>query len=105
MQIEKPVIATIARTREKQNILLITIEEYNAEFLVKHKEIWSNYFSFRREQKLEPQAQVVAHGVPISPFLEEGGSKPLKEEIETFNPIRIQGLPRQILSREKRYNL
>ena len=54
MQIEKPVIATIARTREKQNILLITIEEYNAEFLVKHKEIWSNYFSFRREQKLEP---------------------------------------------------
>jgi hypothetical protein len=36
---EKLVIATIARTREKQNILLITTEEYDAEFLVKHKEI------------------------------------------------------------------
>ena len=94
MQIEKPVIATIARTREKQNILLITTEEYNAEFLVKHKEIWSNCFSFKREQKLEPWAQVVAHGVPISPFLGERGSKLLKEEIETFNPIRIQGLPK-----------
>ena len=105
MQIEKLVIAAIARTREKQNILLITIEEYNAEFLVKHKEIWSNCFSFRREQKLDPWAQVVAHGVPISPFLGLKGSKLLKEEIETFNPIRIQGLPRWILSREKRYNL
>ena len=39
LQIEKPVIASIARTREKQNILLITIEEYNADFLIKYKEI------------------------------------------------------------------
>jgi len=39
MQIEKPVIASIARTREKQNILLISTEEYNADFLVKYKEI------------------------------------------------------------------
>ena len=46
LQIEKPVIASIARTREKQNILLTTIEEYNADFLVKYKEIWQNYFTF-----------------------------------------------------------
>jgi len=39
MQIEKLVIASIARTREKQNIFLITIEEYNTDFLVKYKEI------------------------------------------------------------------
>jgi len=94
LQIEKLVIATVAKTREKQNILLITTEEYNIEFLVKYKEIWSNCFFFKREQKLEPWAQVVAHGVPISLFLGEKGSKLLKEEIETFNPIRIQGLPR-----------
>ena len=54
LQIEKPVIASIARTREKQNILLIITEEYNADFLVKYKEVWSSYFSFKREQKLEP---------------------------------------------------
>ena len=39
LQIEKLVIASIARTREKQNILLITTEEYDIEYLVKHKEI------------------------------------------------------------------
>jgi hypothetical protein len=104
LQIEKPVIASIARTREKQNILLTTTEEYNADFLVKYKEVWSSYFSFKREQKLEPWAQIVAHGVPIPPFLGEGGSKLLKEEIETFNPIRIQGQPRWISSRAKRYD-
>ena len=89
MQVKKPVLAAIARTRGKQNILLTTTEEYNADFLVKYKEIWRNCFSFQREQKLEPWVQIVAYRVPISPFLGEGGSKLLKEEIETFNPIGI----------------
>ena len=39
MQVEKPVLASIARTKGKQNILLATIEEYNADFLVKYKDI------------------------------------------------------------------
>ena len=42
---------------------------------------------------------------PTLPFLGEGGSKLLKEEIKTFNPIGIQGLPRWILSSKKRHNL
>jgi hypothetical protein len=95
---------SIARTKGKQNILLTTTEEYNADFLVKYKDIWHNCFTFQREQKLEPWVQVIAHGVPTLPFLGEGGSKLLKEEIETFNPIRIQGLPRWISSRVKRHD-
>ena len=58
-----------------------------------------------KEQKLEPWIQIIAHGVPTLPFLGEGGSKLLKEEIETFNPIGIRGLPRWILSSIRRYNL
>ena len=104
LQTKKPVLASITRTKEKQNILLTTTAEYNADFLIKNKEIWSNCFSFQREQKLEPWAQVIAHSVPVSPFLGEGGSKLLKEEIETFNPIKIQRLPRWISSSVKRYN-
>jgi len=95
---------SIARTKGKQNILLTTTEEYNVDFLVKYKDIWHNCFTFQREQKLEPWVQVIAHGVPTLPFLEEGGSKLLKEEIETFNPIRIQGLPRWISSSVKRHD-
>ena len=104
LQVKKPVLASIVRTKGKQNILLTTTEEYNAEFLIKYKEIWRNCFHFQREQKLEPWVQVVAHGVPTLPFLGEGGSKLLKEEIETFNPIGIQGLPRWIISSVKRHD-
>ncbi len=53
LQVEKPVLVSIARTKGKQNILLMTTEEYNADFLVKYKEIWHNCFIFQREQKLE----------------------------------------------------
>jgi len=102
--VEKPVLASIARTKGKQNILLTTTEAYNADFLVKYKDIWHNCFIFQREQKLEPWVQIIAHGVPTLPFLGEGGSKLLKEEIETFNPIGIQGLPRWITSSEKRHD-
>jgi len=104
LQVKRPVLASIARTKAKQNILLTTTEEYNADFLVKYKEIWHNCFTFQREQKLEPWVQVIAHGVPTLPFLGEGGSKLLKEEIETFNPIGIQGLPRWISSSVKRHD-
>ena len=37
-------------------------------------------------------------------LLGEGGSKLLKEEIETFNSIRIQRLPRWISSSVKRHD-
>jgi len=46
LQVEKPVLASIARTKGKQNILLTTTEEYNADFLVKYKNIWHNCFTF-----------------------------------------------------------
>jgi len=38
LQVEKPVLASIARTKKKK-ILLTTTEEYNIDFLVKYKEI------------------------------------------------------------------
>ncbi|OCL00019.1 uncharacterized protein K441DRAFT_536543, partial [Cenococcum geophilum 1.58] len=47
---------------------------------------------------------VITYRVPTLPFLGEGGSKLLKEEIKTFNPIKIQGLPRWILSSIKRHD-
>ena len=46
LQVKKPVLASIARTKGKQNILLMTTEEYNADFLIKYKEIWHNCFTF-----------------------------------------------------------
>ena len=47
----------------------------------------------------------MAHGIPTLPFLGKRGSKLLKEEIKTFNPIIIQGLLRWISFSVKRHNL
>ena len=53
LQVKKPVLASITRTKGKQNILLTITEEYNIDFLIKYKEIWNNCFIFKREQKLK----------------------------------------------------
>jgi len=49
LQTEKPVLASITRTKQQQHILLTTTAEYNADFLIKNKEIRSTCFSFQRE--------------------------------------------------------
>ncbi|KAF2271223.1 uncharacterized protein EI97DRAFT_489984 [Westerdykella ornata] len=63
---KKPLVAAVSRSRDKQNIVLTTTEDYNADFLIKHKEKWQNLFRFNREQRVETWAQIVAYGVPLA---------------------------------------
>lgn len=98
----KAVVASIAKSKTKQNIVLTTTADFDAEYLIEHKEIWESLFKFTRKQKLENWAQIVVHGVPFhSAFLEDNGSAELKQEIETFNDITVVGRPRW-LSRKQR---
>ncbi|KAF2273851.1 uncharacterized protein EI97DRAFT_444651 [Westerdykella ornata] len=50
---KKHVVAAVSKSRGKQNIVLTTTEDYNADFLIKHKEKWQNLFRFNREQRIE----------------------------------------------------
>ena len=64
--------------------------------------MWKNTLLLqgKRIQKLEKQAQVVAYGVYMhDSFLATPAL--LKEEIETFNPIKVQGTPRWLAKKEK----
>lgn len=100
----KPVVASITKSHGKQNIILTTTEDFDADFLNKHKEVWKPLFKFTREQKIENWAQIVAHGVPFEPvFLGEDGATALKDEIETFNDISVVGRVRW-LSKARREN-
>jgi hypothetical protein len=100
-----PVLASIAVSRVKKNIVLTAAEGYTAAFLQQHCNIWQEYFMFQRMQKEEQWAQVVVHGVPLEKvLLEEGGSQVLKSELETFNSIAVVGSPRWITSKEKRFS-
>ena len=74
LKVEKPVLSSITKSHAKQNVILTTTQHFDAEFLAQHKELWSPFFKFTREQKVESWAQVIAHGVPFeSVFLGEDG--------------------------------
>lgn len=104
LKVEKPVLSSITKSHSKQNIILTTTQHFDAEFLAEHKELWSPFFKFTREQRIESWAQVIAHGVPFeSAFLGENGAAALKDEIETFNDISVVGRVRW-LSKGRREN-
>ena len=104
LKVEKPVLSSITKSHAKQNVILTTTQHFDAEFLAQHKELWSPFFKFTREQKVESWAQVIAHGVPFeSIFLGENGATALKDEIETFNDISVVGRVRW-LSKGRREN-
>ena len=101
---QKPVLASITKSKTKQNIILTTTQHFDAEFLMQHKDAWKPCFKFIREQKIENWAPVVVHGVPFeAAFLGENGAAALKEEIETFNDFSVTGKVRW-LSRNRREN-
>ena len=52
-QDNKPVIASITRSRTKENIVLTTTEHFDADFLTQHNDIWIPFFKFQRHEKIE----------------------------------------------------
>jgi hypothetical protein len=42
----KSVLAAIIKSQIQQNVVLITTDNYNADFLIQHEKIWSKYFKY-----------------------------------------------------------
>jgi hypothetical protein len=87
LKISKPVIAAITKSYKQQNIVLTTMSDYNAEYLIQHENIWSKYFKYQAILKDKAWYKVIAHGIPTEIFNYEKGLELLKEEIKTFNGI------------------
>ena len=86
--INLPVIATVTKSFTSQSIILTTMPDFSADFLLQKKTVWEDIFS-NKAQKIEKDAhwsKVVVHGIPVEPFSMDEGLSLLKEEIETFNP-------------------
>ncbi len=84
----KPVIAAIVKSYKQQNIVLITMTDYNADFLIQHANIWQNYFKFSSFLKDKAWFKVIAHGIPTGIFNISKGLDLLTQEIITFNEIQ-----------------
>ena len=103
--ITNPVIASVTRSRTGVSIILTTMLEYNADFLLEKQQIWEEIFSQNVSsiEKSTKWHKIVVHGVPILPFSSSDGLFVLKNEIETFNSgLKLLRNPNWLSSEENR---
>src|SRR5213592_2916086 len=105
--IDQSVIATVTKSFTSLSIVLTTMPDFSADFLLQKKAIWEDIFSSKAQniEKDRQWSKVVVHGVPIRPFSMDEGLSLLKEEIETFNPgLKLLKNPIWLSSEENRQN-
>jgi len=101
--IKEPVVATVAKSRFGQNIVVTTTDRFNADFLLAHESVWQKIIPYSSATKDSAWFKVVAHGVPVRDFDTEGGMASLKDEVETFNKgLKVVGSPRWLTSHSAR---
>src|SRR5881394_2148209 len=82
-----PVIASVTRSRAGFSIVLTTMSEYNADFLLEKQQIWEEIFSqnIKSVEKNTKWHKIVVHEMPILSFSASDGLSILRNEIEIFN--------------------
>jgi hypothetical protein len=101
-KIDKPVIQQVVRSRNNLSIVLTTMENFSAQFLIENQKIWQNSIPFKTIEKDEKWQQLVIHQVPNKFFSSDDGLHLLKSEIETFNPIKLTRNPIWLSKEENR---
>jgi len=101
--ITEPVVASVAKSRMGQNIVITTTDRFNADFLLEHEAVWQSITPYSSANKDSAWFKVVAHGIPIRDFNNEKGMALLKDEVETFNKgLKVMGSPRWLTSSSAR---
>ena len=83
------VLAAIVKSYKQKNIVLMTMSNYNADFLIQHQNIWQKSFKFAGLLQDKTWHKIVAHGIPTEIFNFSKGLDLLKEEIKIFNKIDL----------------
>ena len=105
---EKPVLASVSKSFSGKSLLLTTMSEFSADFLLENQEIWQQPLqealnatvSIQNSQKW---GKIVIHGIPTSIYNQTDGLYLLEQEIKDFNPdLEIQKSPFWLTSWEKR---
>ena len=85
--IANPIIASATRSKTDFSIILTTMPEYDATYLLNKQQIWEEFFSqnLKFVEKSTKWYKIVVHEVSILSFSIDDGMFVLKNEIETFN--------------------
>src|SRR5437667_2357352 len=103
--INQSVIATAIKFFTSQSIILTTMPDFSADFLLQKKTIWENIFSSKAQniEKDKKWSKVVVHEVSIRSFSMDEDLSLLKDEIEIFNPgLKLLKNPIWLSSQENR---
>ena len=82
------VLAAIVKSYKQKNIVLMTISNYNTDFLIQHQNIWQKSFKFEGLLQDKIWHKIVAHEVPTEIFNFSKDLDLLKKEIKIFNKIK-----------------
>ncbi len=85
--ITNPVIASVTRSRAGFSIVLTTMSEYNADFLLEKQQIWEEIFSqnIKSVEKNIKWHKIIVHEVSILSFSSSDDLTIFRNEIEIFN--------------------
>ena len=83
----KSVLAVIIKSQIQQNVVLITTDNYNADFLIQHEKIWSKYFKYATTYKDFIWYKIIAHDILTNIFNCSKELDFLKQEIEIYNEM------------------
>ncbi len=90
----QPTITIITKSQSNQSIVITTIPNLSAKYLVEKKKIWKNIIPHQKIYTDEKWTKIIIYTVPIRPFNTDDDLYLLRQKIKTFNPeIKLMKTP------------
>ncbi|OAT00010.1 uncharacterized protein BDCG_17979 [Blastomyces dermatitidis ER-3] len=101
IEVQKPVIASIEPSFFGNSIILTTMPEFSAEFLIQNENLWKSAVESLLNTTIlserdEKWGKFILHDIPVEIFDCEEGMLLLKNELEEYNSIQLRKEPSKI---------
>ncbi|OAT02606.1 uncharacterized protein BDCG_17672 [Blastomyces dermatitidis ER-3] len=101
IEVQKPVIASIESSFFGNSIILTTMPEFSAEFLIQNENLWKSAVESLLNTTIlserdEKWGKFILHDIPVEIFDCEEGMLLLKNELEEYNSIQLRKEPSKI---------
>ena len=99
---DEPVVTTVTKSKSLQSVVVTTMPKFTAKWLQGKKEIWQNILPCQTSTLDEKWVKLVIHTVPLGPFCSDEGLDMLKNDIQTYNGVKLMRNPVWLTSEEKK---
>ncbi len=90
----QPTVAMVIKSQSNQSIVITTMPNFSAKYLVEKKEVWKNIIPHQKIYTDEKWVKIMIHTVSIRLFNIDDDLYLLRQKIKTFNPeIKLMKTP------------